>query len=155
MKKYVIAEIDGHKLNNITDMLKDYTVLHERIKSLYKMLEIHRYIYWYWYDSARINKKNYWKNYHDILKNTINIRSLGLILEYKEDMENISIRNNKIRDIKHEIKRYHRMQSNIQNVISDMCVGGGIKLIYKKYNSEKVPSQFKNSMNYTYAYMQL
>lgn len=153
MKNTVIAGIDISKCGKTTtDMLKDYTILHERIKVLYKMLEIHRYISWY--DSTHINKKNYWKDYYDIVKNSINIKSLDLTI-YKEDMENVSIRTNKIRDIKYEIKRYHRMQSNIQNMISDMCVGEGIKLIYKKYNSEKVPSQFKNSMNYTYAYIQL
>lgn len=127
MKNTVIAGIDVSKCGKTTtDMIKDYTILHERIKVLYKMLETP----WYLWDST------------------------GLI-KFKENMENASVRRNKIRDMKNEIKRYHRMQSNIQNMISDMCVGEGIKLIYKKYNSEKVPSQFKNSMNYTYAYIQL
>lgn len=155
MKNTIIAGIDAYKCGKTTtDMIKDYTVLHERIKVLYEILEIHRYISWYWYDSDHIDKKNHWKDFYDIVKNTINVDLLSLI-ECKENMENASVRRNKIRDIKNEIKRYHRMQSNIQNMISDMCVGGGIKLIYKKYNSEKVPSQFKNSMNYTYAYIQL
>ena len=43
----------------ITDLLKDYVVLHERIKILYKMLEIYRYIDWY--NSTHNKKKNYWR----------------------------------------------------------------------------------------------
>ena len=135
----------------ITDLLKDYVVLHERIKALYTMLEVHGYIHWYWLESNHAKKKNYWENYYDIVKNTIaiDIKTFDPI-KCKEDMENISVRNNHIHEIKKEIKRYHRLQSNIQNVLDDMCVGGDIKSIYKQYNTEEVPSLFKNGMNYTY-----
>lgn len=130
----------------ITDLLKDYVVLHERIKILYKMLEIYRYIDWY--NSTHNKKKNYWRNYHEIVKKSINIRTHDLIC--KEDMENTSIRNNKIHDIKHEIKRYHRLQSNIQNILSDNRVNNNNMLLYRRDNTEEVPSQFKNNMNYSY-----
>lgn len=132
-----------------SDLLKDYVILHSRIKALYKMLEINRYISWYWFESAHINKKNYWKDYYDIVKNTVNGETLGLI-KFKEDMENASVRSNKIRDIKNEIKRYHRLQSNIQNILSDYRVNKNNILLYRKYNTEEVPSQFKNNMNYSY-----
>lgn len=104
-----------------TDLLKDYTILHERIKTLYKILDTP----WYLWDSA------------------------GLI-KFKEDMENASVRRNKIRDIKNEIKRYHRLQSNIQNILNDYRVNKNNILLYRKYNTEEVPSQFKNNMNYSY-----
>ena len=104
-----------------TDLLKDYTILHERIKTLYKILDTP----WYLWDYA------------------------GLI-KFKEDMENASVRRNKIRDIKNEIKRYHRLQSNIQNILNDYRVNKNNILLYRKYNTEEVPSQFKNNMNYTY-----
>lgn len=132
-----------------SDLLKDYVILHSRIKALYKMLEINRYISWYWLGSAHINKKNHWKYYYDIVKNTVNDETLGLI-KFKEDMENTSVRSNKIRDIKNEIKRYHRLQSNIQNILNDYRVNKNNILLYRKYNTEEVPSQFKNNMNYSY-----
>lgn len=132
-----------------SDLLKDYVILHSRIKALYKMLEINRFISWYWFESANTNKKNYWKDYYDIVKNTVNGETLGLI-KFKEDMENASVRSNKIRDIKNEIKRYHRLQSNIQNILNDYRVNKNNILLYRKYNTEEVPSQFKNNMNYSY-----
>lgn len=48
----------------ITDLLKDYVVLHERIKALYTMLEVHRYIHWYWLESnhAKIIQKKFQVN---------------------------------------------------------------------------------------------
>ena len=104
-----------------TDLLKDYTILHERIKTLYKILDTP----WYLWDSA------------------------GLI-KFKEDMENASVRRNKIRDIKNEIKRYHRLQSNIQNVLNIVKGATHFVNINRQYNTEEVPSQFKNDMNYTY-----
>lgn len=104
-----------------SDLLKDYVILHERIKTLYKILDTP----WYLWDSA------------------------GLI-KFKEDMENTSVRSNKIRDIKNEIKRYHRLQSNIQNILNDYRVNKNNILLYRKYNTEEVPSQFKNNMNYSY-----
>lgn len=132
-----------------SDLLKDYVILHKRIKALYKMLEINRYIHWYWFESAHANKKKYWKDYYDIVKNTVNDETLGLI-KFKEDMENASVRSNKIRDIKNEIKRYHRLQSNIQNILNDYRVNKNNILLYRKYNTEEFPSQFKNNMNYSY-----
>lgn len=132
-----------------SDLLKDYVILHSRIKALYKMLEINRCVSWYWFESAHINKKNHWKYYYDIVKNTVNDETLGLI-KFKEDMENTSVRSNKIRDIKNEIKRYHRLQSNIQNILNDYRVNKNNILLYRKYNTEEVPSQFKNNMNYSY-----
>ena len=135
----------------ITDLLKDYVVLHERIKALYTMLEVHGYIHWYWLESNHAKKKNYWENYYDIVKNTIaiDIKTFDPI-KCKEDMENISVRNNHIHEIKKEIKRYHRLQSNIQNVLNSISGIGGDMAIYRQYNTEKVPSQFKNDMNYIY-----
>lgn len=135
----------------ITDLLKDYVVLHERIKALYTMLEVHGYIHWYWLESNHAKKKNYWENYYDIVKNTIaiDIKTFDPI-KCKEDMENISVRNNHIHEIKKEIKRYHRLQSNIQNVLNSISDIGSNMVIYRHYNTEKVPSQFKNKMNYTY-----
>ena len=95
----------------ITDLLEDYVVLHERIKALYTMLEVHGYIHWYWLESNHAKKKNYWENYYDIVKNTIaiDVKTFDPI-KCKEDMENTSVRNNNIREIKDEIKRYHRLQ---------------------------------------------
>lgn len=147
-KTHLPTGIYGFTPCSAADLLKDYGVLHVRIRALYKMLEIHKYIHWYWYDSAHIKKKNYWNTYYDIVKTTINDKLLGLI-KCKEDMENISIRNNRIHDIKNEIKRYHRMQSNIQNVLNDICIGGKEKILYRKLESRS-PSQFKNGMYYTY-----
>ena len=133
----------------ITDLLKDYTILRERIKVLYKLLEIHRYIFWYRFYSAHIERKNHWTNYSDIIKTTINDRSIGLVI-CKDDMENVSVRNNHIREVKNEIKRYHRLQSNIQNVLNTVKEATRVVNIHKQYNTEEVPSQFKNDMNYTY-----
>lgn len=147
-KTRLITGIYGFTPCSVADLLKDYGVLHRRISALYKMLEIHKYIYWYWFDSTHIEKKKYWNTYYDIIKTTINDGSLGLI-KWKEDMDSISVRNNRIRDIKNEIKRYHRMQSNIQNVVNDMRIGGKEKVVYRKYEP-RFPSQFKNGMNYTY-----
>ena len=62
-----------YKICKITDLLKDYVVLHERIKALYTILEVHGYIHWYWLKSNHAKKKNYWENYYDIVKNTITI----------------------------------------------------------------------------------
>ena len=143
------CEMETKNEYKITDLLKDYAILHERIKVLYKLLEIHRYMFWYCFYSSFIEKKNYWANYSDIIKTTINDRSIGLVI-CKEDMENISVRNNHIREIKNEIKRYHRFQSNIQNVLNTVKEATCIVNIRKQYNTEEVPSQFKNDMNYTY-----
>lgn len=52
--------------------------------------------------------------------------------------------------MKNEIKRYHRMQSNIQNVLNIVKESTRIVNIRRQYNTEEVPSQFKNNMNYTY-----
>ena len=152
MKTFVIHKPEvKYKICKITDLLKDYVVLHERIKALYMMLEVHGYIHWYWLESNHAKKKNYWENYYDIVKNTItiDIKTFDPI-KRKEDMENISVRNNHIHEIKKEIKRYHRLQSNIQNILNSIFEGGNMVVIRRQYNTEEVPSQFKNKMNYTY-----
>ena len=152
MKTFVIHKPEvKYKICKITDLLKDYVVLHERIKALYTMLEVHGYIHWYWLESNHAKKKNYWENYYDIVKNTItiDIKTFDPI-KCKEDMENISVRNNHIHEIKKEIKRYHRLQSNIQNILNSIFEGGNMVVIRRQYNAEEVPSQFKNKMNYTY-----
>lgn len=152
MKTFVIHKPEvKYKICKITDLLKDYVVLHERIKALYTMLEVHGYIHWYWLESNHAKKKNYWENYYDIVKNTItiDIKTFDPI-KRKEDMENISVRNNHIHEIKKEIKRYHRLQSNIQNILNSIFEGGNMVVIRRQYNAEEVPSQFKNKMNYTY-----
>lgn len=129
----------------ITDLLKDYVILHKRIKTLYKLVDIYNLPDWCWLNSTHIkNRDNKWH----LAGSVINIENVNIIkCEYIED---ISVRYNRIHEIKKEIKRYHRLQSNIQNVLDDMCVGGDIKSIYKQYNTEEVTSQFKNKMNYTY-----
>ena len=129
----------------ITDLLKDYVKLHERIKTLYMILEFYDYTSYCLDHSIYIKNKNRWQ----VVGNSIIIETIDA-LKLKDGEENTSVRNNNIREIKDEIKRYHRLQSNIQNVLDDMCVGGDIKNIYKQYNTEEVPSLFKNGMNYTY-----
>lgn len=130
----------------ITDLLKDYTILHERISTLYKILEINRCIQWYWVDSSRTKKKLHYKGL--LYGVSLNVKKLGLI-KCTEDMDNVSVKNNFIREVKNEIKRYHRLQSNIQNVLNSFIEMGEAKL-YRKYNTEEVPSQFKSKMNYNY-----
>ena len=129
----------------ITDPLKDYVKLHERIKTLYVMLEFYDTSYYCLDHSTYIKNKNRWQ----VVGNSIIIETIDA-LKLKDGGENTSVRNNNIREIKNEIKRYHRLQSNIQNVLDDMCVGGDIKSIYRQNNAEEVPSLFKNDMNYTY-----
>ena len=62
--KYKMKPEVKYKICKITDLLKDYVVLHERIKALYTMLEVHGYIHWYWLESNHTKKKNYWENYY-------------------------------------------------------------------------------------------
>ena len=129
----------------ITDLLKDYVVLHKRIKTLYKLVDIYNLPDWCWLNSTHIkNRDNKWHLVGDV----INIENVNIIkCEYIED---ISVRNRCIHEIKKEIKRYHRLQSNIQNVLNSTFEIGGNMVIYRQYNTEEVPSQFKNKMNYTY-----
>ena len=129
----------------ITDLLKDYVVLHKRIKTLYKLVDIYNLPDWCWLNSTHIkNRDNKWH----LVGNVINIENVNVIkCEYIED---ISVRNSCIHEIKKEIKRYHRLQSNIQNVLNSIFEIGGNMGIYRQYNTEEVLSQFKNKMNYTY-----
>lgn len=129
----------------ITDLLKDYVKLHERIKTLYMMLEFYDTSYYCLDHSTYIKNKNRWQ----VVGNSIIIETID-VLKLKYGGENTSVRNNNIREIKKEIKRYHRLQSNIQNVLNSISGIGGDMVIYRQYNTEKVPSQFKNKMNYTY-----
>ena len=130
----------------ITDLLKDYNIICDRIKVLYKILEINRCVSYNRIHS--IIKMEVYNLLYGISINIKDIKKLGLI-KLKEDMENISVRNNHIREVKNEIKRYHRLQSNIQNVLNAVKVKRTVS-IYRRYNTEEVPSQFKNNMNYTY-----
>ena len=98
-----------------TDLLKDYIVLSERINVLYKILEINRRIQWCWIDSSRTKKKLHYKGL--LYGVSLNVKKLGLI-KCTEDMNNVSVKNNYIRVVKNEIKRYHRLQSNIQNILN-------------------------------------
>ena len=131
----------------ITDLLKDYIILHERINALYKILDTNRRIQWYWIDSTRTKKKLHYKGL--LYGVSLNIEKLGLI-KCTEDMDNVSVKNNYIREVKNEIKRYHRLQSNIQNILKTAKESTHIVNINRQYNTEKVPSQFKNNMNYIY-----
>lgn len=130
-----------------TDLLKDYVILHERINTLYKILETNRHIQWYWIDSTRTKKKLHYKGL--LYGVSFNIKKLGLI-KCTEDLDNVSVKNNYIREVKNEIKRYHRLQSNIQNVLNIVKGTTHFININRRYNAEEVPSQFKNNMNYTY-----
>ena len=130
----------------ITDLLKDYVVLHKRIKTLYMILDFYDHTSWYCPDpSTYIKNKNIWQ----VISNSISIETIDT-LKLKDAGENTSVRNDNIRKIKDEIKRYHRLQSNIQSVLNSIFEIGGDMVIYRQYNTEEVPSQFKNKMNYTY-----
>lgn len=133
-----------------TDLLKDYIVLHERISVLYKILDINRHVSYDQIDSTHTKIKVFDLLY-SVSLSKMKIKKLGL-MKCKEDMAFISVRNrnNYFRDIKNEIKRYHRLQSNIQNILNDNRVNKNNILLYRKYNTEEVPSQFKNNMNYSY-----
>lgn len=127
----------------ITDLLKDYVILHERIRALYKILETNRRIQWCWIDSSRTKKKLHYKG---LLYGV----SLNIEKTWFNKMYNVSVKNNCIREVKNEIKRYHRLQSNIQNVLYTAKESTCFVSIRRQYNAEDVPSQFKNNMNYTY-----
>ena len=133
-----------------TDLLKDYTILHERINVLYKILEINRHVSYDRIDSTH-TKIQVFDLLYGVSLSKMKIKKLGLI-KCKEDMAFISVRNrnNYFRDIKNEIKRYHRLQSNIQNVLNIVKGATHFVNINRWYNTEKVPSQFKNDMNYSY-----
>ena len=90
----------------ITDLLKDYVKLHERIKTLYMMLEFYDCTSYCLDHSAYVKNKNKWQ----VVGNSIIIETIDT-LKLKDGVENTSVRNNNIREIKDEIKRYHRLQS--------------------------------------------